>query len=104
MKSAFAIAITTASLATAPAWAQDQDTGGVYVSGAAGVSLSDDQLINGFNAAGSPRRIVTDMDRGITVRAALGYATADKPWGRVRAEAELYCQKAKLIFPRLRGH
>ena len=80
-----------------PASAQDEDSsGGVYMSGSTGVVVSDDQLINGFTAAGAPRRIITDMDKGSAFALALGYATKDADWGRVRAELEFAKQKAEL--------
>ena len=86
-------------LIASPASAQDQSTtGGVYVSGSAGIVQSDDQLINGANAAGAPRRIITDMDKGSAIALALGYATKDANWGRVRGELEFSKQKADGIL------
>lgn len=85
-----------AGLAT-PVAAQDEaSTGGVYVSALAGVVTSDDHRITGANAAGAPRRIVTTLDRGSAFAFALGYATKDADWGRVRGEAEFARQEAKL--------
>jgi opacity protein-like surface antigen len=91
--------ISAAALAVLanPAFAQDEDSsGGVYVSASAGIVASDDQRLNGANAAGAPRRIVTDMDQGSAFAFALGYATRDSDWGRVRAEVEFAKQKADL--------
>ena len=96
MKRTIAISLFAVAAITTSTMAHAQNTAGIYVSGATGVTLSDDQLINGFNAAGAPRRIITSMDCGIVFNAAIGYATDDKPWGRVRAEAEFAYQKAKL--------
>jgi opacity protein-like surface antigen len=99
MKSLYTISMSVAALAAfaSPAFAQDEDNGnGIYVSGSAGIVASDDQLINGFNAAGAPRRIITDMDKGRAFNLALGYATDDADWGRVRGELEFSKQKADL--------
>ena len=98
------IAIAALALTTSPALAQDKtDTGGVYLSGSAGIVQSDDQLINGANAAGAPRRIITDMDKGSAFAIALGYATQDASWGRVRGELEFAKQKADLKALSLNG-
>ena len=96
--------IAALSVTATPALAQDESaTGGVYVSGSAGVVKSDDQFINGANAAGAPRRIITDMDKGSTVAIAIGYATKDANWGRVRGELEFAKQKADLDALSLNG-
>ena len=98
------IAIAALALTTSPALAQGKtDTGGVYLSGSAGIVQSDDQLINGANAAGAPRRIITDMDKGSAFAIALGYATQDASWGRVRGELEFAKQKADLKALSLNG-
>ena len=90
-------ALCALALLASPASAEDEDSsGGVYVSASAGVVVSDDQLINGFTAAGAPRRIITDMDKGSAFALALGYATNEADWGRVRAELEFANQKAEL--------
>jgi opacity protein-like surface antigen len=92
-----AAGLSALAFLASPASAQDGDSsGGVYVSGSAGLVLSDDQLINGFTAAGAPRRIVTDMDKGSAFALALGYATKDADWGRFRTELEFAKQKADL--------
>lgn len=88
-----------------PALAQDESntTGGIYASGSVGIVQSDDQLINGANAAGAPRRIITDMDKGSNFALAIGYATNDASWGRVRGELEFGSQKADLKALSLNG-
>lgn len=88
-----------------PAAAQDESAanGGVYASGSVGIVKSDDQLINGFTAAGAPRRIVTDMDKGSNFALAIGYATQDANWGRVRGELEFAGQKAEVKALALNG-
>jgi opacity protein-like surface antigen len=100
MKSIYSIpsvALVALVALVTPAAAQDDDSsGGVYISGSVGVVTSDDQLINGATAAGAPRRIITDMDRGLAFALALGYATKDADWGRVRGELEFAKQKAEL--------
>ena len=99
-----ATAILALAANTSPALAQDESTsGGIYVSGSAGIVKSDDQLINGANAAGMPRRIITDLDKGSAFAVALGYATKDASWGRVRGELEFSRQKADLDALSLNG-
>lgn len=99
------LAALVAAMGTAsPVFAQDDSaTGGIYASGAVGIVKSDDQLINGANAAGMPRRIITDMDKGFAFALALGYATKDANWGRVRGELEFSRQKADLRALSLNG-
>lgn len=98
-----ATAIVALAGIASPALAQDESTGGVYVSGSAGIVTSDDQLINGANAAGAPRRIITDMDKGSAFALAIGYVTKDASWGRVRGELELAKQQADLKALSLNG-
>lgn len=99
-----ATAIAALAVTANPAFAQDESTtGGVYVSGSVGVVVADDQLINGANAAGAPRRIITDMDKGTNYALALGYATKDANWGRVRLELEFAGQQADLRALSLNG-
>lgn len=72
-----------------PASAQTENrSGGIYVSALAGVVTPDEQRIVGANAAGAPRRIVTDMKSGTALGVAVGYATRDANWGRLRGELE----------------
>ena len=100
-----ATAIAALAVTANPAFAQDESTtGGVYVSGSVGVVVADDQLINGANAAGAPRRIITDMDKGTNYALALGYATKDANWGRVRLELEFAGQQADLRAFRTKTH
>lgn len=100
-----AAVLVTLAGASSPALAQDESaaTGGVYASGSAGIVKSDDQLINGANAAGAPRRIITDMDKGSNFALAIGYATKDANWGRIRGELEFASQKAELKALSLNG-
>ena len=86
-KSIGRIVVGLSIIAPTTAYAQADASGGIYVSGSIGLTLSDDQLIDGANAAGAPRRIITDMDKGTALTAAVGYASPEKNWGRVRAEA-----------------
>jgi opacity protein-like surface antigen len=97
---AAAIAISLPVVACA---ADEGGDSGFYISGAAGVTLEDDQLINGFNAAGAPRRIVTDMDRGKAFNGAFGYRFAENAWGRIRTEAEIGRNDAELDALSLNG-
>lgn len=98
------IAISAISLTASAALAQSENaTGGIYASGSAGVVKSDDQLIDGANAAGAPRRIITDMDSGSVITIAVGYATKDNVWGRLRGELEFARQKADLEALSLNG-
>ena len=97
-------AIAALALTASSAVAEDQSSnGGVYISGSAGIVKSDDHLINGANAAGMPRRIITDLDKGSAFAIALGYATKDANWGRVRGELEFARQKADLDALSLNG-
>ena len=99
-----AAAVGSLAAIASPAMAQDENTsGGVYISGSVGIVQSDDQLINGATALGAPRRIVTDMDKTATVAIALGYATKDASWGRVRGELEFSKHKADLKALSLNG-
>lgn len=50
-----------------------------------------------------PRRIITDMETGSAIAIAVGYATKDDNWGRVRAELEFSKQKADLRALSLNG-
>lgn len=91
-------------LFASPALAQEaKETGGFYASGAVGAVFAYDQLINGSNAAGAPRRIITYMKRGTTFALAAGYATKDANWGRVRGELEFARQTADLEALSLNG-
>ena len=104
MRNMIVTAIAALAATASSALAQDVGTtGGVYVSGSAGIVQSDDQLINGANAVGAPRRIITDMDKGSTIAIAVGYATKDANWGRVRGELEFSKQKADLEALSLNG-
>ncbi len=106
MKHSMSAVLVAAIVACLPALAFAADEGGdsgVYLSAAAGVTLNDDQLINGFNAARAPRRIVTDMDRGEAFNGAIGYRFAENDWGRLRAEAEIGRHSAELDALSLNG-
>ncbi len=95
--------MASAGLAS-PAFAQSADSsGGVYVSGSAGILTSDSHLINGATAAGAPRRIITDMENGLALAFAVGYATKEADWGRVRAELEYGRRQANLRALSLNG-
>lgn len=99
-----AAAISAMSLTASAALAQNENaTGGIYVSGSAGIVKSDDQLIDGETAAGAPRRIITDMGSGSAIALAVGYATKDDSWGRLRGELEFARQKADLKALSLNG-
>ena len=99
-----ATALIAVTSAASPAFAQTENkSGGIYVSASAGVVSPDDQLINGANAAGAPRRIITDMKSGTALGLAVGYATGDANWGRVRGEIEFGQHTAEVEALSLNG-
>ena len=79
------------------------DDGGIYVSVFAGIDAPDDEKINGRNAAGDLRDIDVALDGGKIIGVALGIASADSSWGRLRGELELSLRKSDLDGLTLNG-
>lgn len=75
----------------------------VYITGFAGTDMPDEEALNGVNAAGQVRDIDVALEDASVLGLALGVASPDYSFGRLRAEAEVSFRESDVEGVTLNG-